>query len=134
MPVSRWLGLLGLVAAAVLVSGCGGAPAAAPNIPARIHKIRHVIVVMQENRSFDSYFGTYPGADGLPKAMFRGAGCNVDPATRRCVWPFHDRRQVDFGGPHSASAMKPSIFPWSISLALAGLVCGPPWLLSLCIT
>ncbi len=27
-----------------------------------IHKIRHVIVIMQENRSFDSYFGTYPGA------------------------------------------------------------------------
>ena len=23
-----------------------------------IHKIRHVIVVMQENRSFDTYFGT----------------------------------------------------------------------------
>jgi phospholipase C len=28
-------------------------------------KIRHVVVIMQENRSFDSYFGTYPGADGL---------------------------------------------------------------------
>ena len=25
---------------------------------AGIHKIRHVVVVMQENRSFDSYFGT----------------------------------------------------------------------------
>ena len=32
-----------------------------------IHKIRHVVVIMQENRSFDSYFGTYPGADGLPR-------------------------------------------------------------------
>src|SRR5689334_842983 len=31
-----------------------------------IHKIKHVVVVMQENRSFDSYFGTYPGADGIP--------------------------------------------------------------------
>ena len=37
-------------------------------IEAGIHKIRHVIVVMQENRSFDSYFGTYPGADGIPCA------------------------------------------------------------------
>ena len=35
-------------------------------MPAGIHKIKHVIVVMQENRSFDSYFGTYPGADGIP--------------------------------------------------------------------
>ena len=34
--------------------------------PLGIHKIRHVIVIMQENRSFDSYFGTYPGADGIP--------------------------------------------------------------------
>ena len=31
-----------------------------------IHKIQHVVVIMQENRSFDSYFGTYPGADGIP--------------------------------------------------------------------
>lgn len=28
-------------------------------------KIRYVFVLFQENRSFDSYFGTYPGADGL---------------------------------------------------------------------
>ncbi|HSP08090.1 MAG TPA: alkaline phosphatase family protein, partial [Candidatus Dormibacteraeota bacterium] len=25
-----------------------------------IHKIQHVVVIMQENRSFDQYFGTYP--------------------------------------------------------------------------
>ena len=31
-----------------------------------IHKIRHVVIIMQENRSFDEYFGTYPGADGIP--------------------------------------------------------------------
>ena len=35
-------------------------------VPAGIHKIKHVIIIMQENRSFDSYFGTYPGADGIP--------------------------------------------------------------------
>jgi phospholipase C len=29
-----------------------------------IHKIQHVLIIMQENRSFDSYFGTFPGADG----------------------------------------------------------------------
>ena len=28
--------------------------------------IRHIVVLMQENHSFDNYFGTYPGADGLP--------------------------------------------------------------------
>lgn len=29
------------------------------------HRIKYVFVLYQENRSFDSYFGTYPGADGL---------------------------------------------------------------------
>lgn len=28
-------------------------------------KIKYVFVIYQENRSFDSYFGTFPGADGL---------------------------------------------------------------------
>ena len=32
-----------------------------------IDNIDHVIVVVQENRSFDHYFGTFPGADGLPR-------------------------------------------------------------------
>lgn len=29
------------------------------------HHIKYVFVLYQENRSFDSYFGTFPGADGL---------------------------------------------------------------------
>jgi phospholipase C len=28
--------------------------------------IKHFIVLMQENHTFDNYFGTYPGADGIP--------------------------------------------------------------------
>ncbi|MEA2145511.1 MAG: hypothetical protein QOG59_1098, partial [Solirubrobacteraceae bacterium] len=40
--------------------GCGVAAARADQ---GIHKIRHVVVIMQENRSFDNYFGTFPGAD-----------------------------------------------------------------------
>ena len=28
-------------------------------------KIKYVFVIYQENRSFDSYFGTFPGAEGL---------------------------------------------------------------------
>ncbi|HEV8073739.1 MAG TPA: alkaline phosphatase family protein, partial [Opitutaceae bacterium] len=27
--------------------------------------VKYVFVLYQENRSFDSYFGTFPGADGL---------------------------------------------------------------------
>ena len=61
-----------------------------------IHKIKHVVVIMQENRSFDSYFGTYPGADGIPPGV-----CVPDPANGPCVAPFHDPADVNYGGPHS---------------------------------
>jgi phospholipase C len=63
-----------------------------------IHKIRHVVVIMQENRSFDSYFGTYPGADGIPPGV-----CVPDPANGGCVAPYHDPSDINYGGPHSQS-------------------------------
>ena len=56
--------------------------AAAPRVSAaraqfianlRAH-IRHVFVIYQENRSFDSYFGDYPGADNLATAQARAHG------------------------------------------------------------
>ena len=28
--------------------------------------IQHIVIIMQENRTFDHYFGTYPGARGIP--------------------------------------------------------------------
>jgi phospholipase C len=68
-----------------------------------IHKIKHVIVIMQENRSFDSYFGTYPGADGIPMRNGRPTVCVPDPALHHCVRPFHDRSYVNAGGPHGVS-------------------------------
>ena len=42
-----------------------GEPTGCYLIPPGIHKIKHVIIILQENRSFDSYFGTYPGADSI---------------------------------------------------------------------
>ncbi len=69
-----------------------------------IHKIRHVVIVMQENRSFDSYFGTYPGADGIPGLAGNPGSvpCSPDPKSGRCVRPFHDTHDRNFGGPHTA--------------------------------
>ena len=49
--------------------------------------IKHFIVLMQENHSFDNYFGTYPGADGIPE----GTCMPVDPIDDpfgTCVEPF----------------------------------------------
>ena len=59
---------------------------------------------MQENRSFDTYFGTYPRADGIPMRHGQPTVCNVDPQTGVCVRPYHDVRDVDAGGPHDAAA------------------------------
>jgi phospholipase C len=68
-----------------------------------IHKIQHIIIIMQENRSFDSYFGTFPGADGIPMKNGVPTVCVPDPATRKCVRPFHDPNDLNHGGPHGAS-------------------------------
>jgi phospholipase C len=68
-------------------------------VPTGIHKIQHVIVVMQENRSFDSYFGTFPGADGIPMSGGVPTVCVPNPAGG-CTVPFHDTADVNGGGPH----------------------------------
>ena len=48
------------------VERVAGGPKGTYVVNSGIHKIKHVIIIMQENRSFDSYFGTYPGVDGIP--------------------------------------------------------------------
>jgi phospholipase C len=72
-----------------------------------IHRIKHVVIIMQENRSFDQYFGTYPGAAGLPGIAGNpgAAPCVPDPAhTGVCVQPFHDVADKNYGGPHGQSS------------------------------
>jgi phospholipase C len=65
-----------------LALGAGSARAAAPRTA-----IHHFITLMQENHTFDNYFGTYPGADGIPP----GACVPIDPRKGRkpCFKPFH---------------------------------------------
>ena len=59
--------------------------------------IKHLITLMQENHSFDNYFGTYPGADGVPP----GTCMPVDPTQPggACIEPFRigDAPVVDLG-------------------------------------
>jgi phospholipase C len=63
-------------------------------------KIKHVVLIMQENRSFDSYFGTYPGADGIPTAHGRPVPCLPRGDARPCVRPHPDHHDINGGGPH----------------------------------
>ncbi|HTP19819.1 MAG TPA: alkaline phosphatase family protein [Solirubrobacteraceae bacterium] len=120
-----------LLSAVLLVAGCGGGSShagtpgtastttgsstkettqstttslLAPNPPGvGIHKIRHVVIITQENRSFDTYFGTYPGADGIPGLAGNPGSvpCVPDSLTGGCVRPYHDRDDRSVGGPHS---------------------------------
>src|SRR6186997_2009954 len=64
-------------------------------MPPGLEKIKHVVVIMQENRSFDSYFGTYPGADGIPRGV-----CVPDPRGG-CLRPYHVSKDRNVGGPHA---------------------------------
>jgi phospholipase C len=63
------------------------------------NQIQHVIMIMEENRSFDHYFGTYPGANGYPKGTC--VPLNPSQPTQGCVTPFHDPHDISTGGPHS---------------------------------
>src|SRR5713226_3034754 len=78
-----------------------GSPAGAVRA-SNISKIEHVVIIMQENRSFDHYFGTFPGADGIPMKNGVPAVCIPDPRTNECITPFHDPHDLNHGGPHGA--------------------------------
>src|SRR4029077_7149879 len=56
--------------------------------PAAKTLIKHFIFLMQENHSFDNYFGTFPGANGIPADVCMP----VDPFntnSKECIKPFH---------------------------------------------
>jgi len=77
---------------------------------AGIMNLDHLVFVVQENRSFDHYFGTFPGADGIPMDE-RGEPtvCAPEPGREICHRPYHDRNVFDAGGPHGELASAVSI-------------------------
>jgi phospholipase C len=84
---------------------------AAPIDPeAGIDNINHLVFIVMENRSFDHYFGTYPGADGLPRNAAGGfTTCIPNPRTGGCDRPYHDDNFIDQGGPHGHIASTMSV-------------------------
>jgi phospholipase C len=84
-------------------SAAGTAPALARTRASDF--IKHVIIIVQENRSFDHYFGTFPGADGIPMLPDgTPKPCVPDPVLGHCVRPYHSRNQYAQGGPHDYPA------------------------------
>ncbi|HLV81196.1 MAG TPA: alkaline phosphatase family protein [Chthonomonadaceae bacterium] len=87
-----------------LSPGRHNSPAAAHAARRTTIPIQHIVIIMQENRSFDQYFGTYPGANGIPMQNGVPTVCCPDPRTGVCVKPYHDSNDVNAGGPHDASS------------------------------
>ncbi|MEA2404194.1 MAG: hypothetical protein QOE08_841 [Thermoleophilaceae bacterium] len=73
---------LAAFAAALALAAPAGAAASETKTP-----IKHFMVLMQENHSFDNYFGTYPGVDGIPANACQPNNLN-DPRAG-CLKPFH---------------------------------------------
>ncbi len=77
-----------IVVALLLMESASAASRAQNSEPKPKTPIKHFIVVMQENHTFDNYFGTYPGAEGLnmdecmPMDPF-------NPDNTECMKPFH---------------------------------------------
>ena len=86
----------------VACSGVSGTSAVVPSSSsaARASNVQHIVIIAMENRSFDNYFGKFPGANGIPQNV----RCNPDPKSGQCVYPYHDTLLHNYGGPHSTWA------------------------------
>ncbi|QSZ49788.1 phospholipase C, phosphocholine-specific [Arthrobacter sp. D5-1] len=103
-------GFLGTAAAATALAATGSllppsvqAAMAKPVPPGNLQSIKHVIVLMQENRSFDHYFGSLRGVRGYgDKSIARlrsGTSMFEQPrATGETVLPFSLRKAAELAG------------------------------------
>jgi len=81
--------------ASLFLHGCGGLTSAVSSTPTACTKltdVEHVVIIIQENRSFDHYFGSYRGVRGFSdqSAAFQ----QLDPANTNAppigkLLPFH---------------------------------------------
>jgi phospholipase C len=76
------------IAAAAVCAATVSVPAGAAPLSSQPTKtpIKHFVTLLQENHSFDNYFGTYPGANGIPSGVC--VPKNVRVKSSGCVKPF----------------------------------------------
>jgi phospholipase C len=84
------------------------------NSTASKNAIKHIVIIMQENRSFDNYFGTYPGANGIPKGTciprnpaYPSYSVSIYPMLqthRTCIKPFLAKNVTTPDIPHDTGA------------------------------
>jgi phospholipase C len=78
------LSLAALVSGLALMAASPGSALAEtkPKTP-----IKHFVSLMQQNHSFDNYFGTYPEANGIPSDVCMPI--NPERPRAKCIKPFH---------------------------------------------
>ena len=71
--------------AILCLCGCGNGSIIAnttpvdPPGPLSSTPIQHIVVIMQENRSFDNIFNGFPGADTVQTGMYKGVAVPLQP-------------------------------------------------------
>jgi phospholipase C len=101
-------GALATDLAATLWSGCGGGstlqPGPGPSACGKLNDIEHVVILIQENRSFDHYFGSYGGVRGFSNqssAYQQRDPANTTNTPAGVLLPFHlDNSQVNAACTH----------------------------------
>jgi phospholipase C len=78
---------LGALVTAIALAACSaggpssslpGAPLRAPQSASSSSPIKHVVLMIQENRTFNDFFATYPGADGTTTAAIaKDLACHI---------------------------------------------------------
>ena len=87
--------VLSALAATTLLAGCGGGSSVSPApptpapVPTNATTIKHIVIIMQENRSFDNLFNGFPGADTVQSGMSAGQSVTLQPV------PFEQGTDVD---------------------------------------
>src|SRR2546430_8465215 len=79
--IETFLLVVGLIAVALVVTTSFAVPVPSGTLVAGSTPIQHVFVVMKENHAFDNYFGSFPGADGIPSeaSVPDGNGGSIAP-------------------------------------------------------
>ena len=97
-PRLRSFGSLAGAALAAFVWLLSG-PVHGQTIPAGLSQIEHIIIIYQENRSFDFLLGDFPGANGIPANPPRQLQFSNDPNAPYSDGPAKNKRNdVDENG------------------------------------
>jgi acid phosphatase len=103
------------LAAIIALAACANHPTASPSAAS---KVNHVIVIYQENWSFDGLYGSFPGADGISNAG--SAAIQIDKSGRpyETLPPALDTRQTPARPDSRIPANLPNR-PWDLSTYVA---------------